>query len=198
MKNKNALLVLFSALFVGSVQPSAAVGGKISFVGEITNTTCDVGVGGGVSGTTNNISVNLGKVSSSDVLAAGSTSSAGVASNLGGLTVTCANGSSDISSVVMVFDPAAGTGINPNDAKLLQIAPGGAEGVGIALFDQNNKVIDLSNSSSSANNIQSPVKWDASGKATVNMSFRAAYVKDGKTLKAGKANGTLPFILKYI
>ncbi|MDT7487307.1 fimbrial protein [Citrobacter koseri] len=199
---------LFGVLFMASsVFPllmvsntSMAVGGKISFSGNITEATCTVTPGGnaGAGGSANDITLNLGTISKDDVWLAGTTTAAGSATTFGGLDVSC-SGVSSLTKVKMSFDPQSGSGVDTKDSRLLKLNPeaGVATGVGIAVLDKDNRVLNLNNSSSDNEMLQGDLTVDGSGNATAKLLLKAGYMANGDALVAGKANGTLPFILKY-
>lgn len=204
MKN----LSLIAALFAASALPfaAAAQSNVINFKGNIVASACAVSgssVGGGAgnqaaAGST--IEVNLGTVSATDIgtegqaFSGGSSVPAGAGSNIT-LTFDCANAKTGGATngaptkFTVSFNPGAGSGVADKAIGTLALTPGGAENVAIALF-QDDKLVNVQTS-------QLPVKGDISnGIGTMNL--RAMYVRStNKAIKAGRADATLPFTLRY-
>lgn len=193
MKINKLSLALFTALSVAAVSTSVNAA-KINFTGTITDTSCEVNPGSGAGGSANDININLGAVSKNDVIAAGMSSVAGSYVSNASLEVSCSE-VGDFTKVKMSFDPHSGSGLNASDARLLKILDGNdsAKGVGIALVDENNQVINLQDPSQK---LTANMTVNGSA-ATASFLFRAGYMADGQTITAGKADGTLPFVLTY-
>lgn len=174
-----------------------AADGTINFTGEIIAASCvasagaGTSVGGGVGSQT--VDVTLGKVSMDAINgSAGGGISAGKSINL---KLDCGNTAAGLTTVKLGFDPMAGSGIDLNNNSLLKTV-GTAKGVGIGMYDADNKLINLSgNEEYSAELVKSGE--DEATKYTADLNLRAAYVANGDTLTAGTANGTLPFTLTY-
>ncbi|MNJ57851.1 Fimbrial protein [compost metagenome] len=111
------------------------------------------------------------------------------------LKLDCGNTAAGLTTVRLGFDPMAGSGIDQKNNNLLKTT-GTARGVGIGMYDADNKLINLS-----ANEVYSSalVKSgeDENTKYTADLTMRAAYVANGDELKVGTALGTLPFTLSY-
>jgi major type 1 subunit fimbrin (pilin) len=181
-------------LLAGFTTFAHANSGVITFTGELVATSCVVTPGAGVGGGAGNINVNMGTVALSD-LSQGNGSDFGAATQIN-LDVDCSSGAGGLSSVKMIFDPRSGSGVNPGDTRLLQLSPGAgaATGVGIAIINDNNKIINMNANET----IDAPLVISGdTGKA--ELSMRAAYVLSGAPAQAtvGVANATLPFTLKY-
>lgn len=75
------------------------------------------------------------------------------------------------------------------DDKLLKLDATGAEGIGIGLYDKDGNQISLNSAS-----YEYP---DAINSANVNIPFKVAYVANGQSGVAGKAEATLNFDISY-
>ncbi|MGY2138905.1 fimbrial protein [Pseudomonas reactans] len=189
MKN---LVLVSSILAVASFsQLSQAKTGDINFTGNLTAATCDISGGGG-GGTGNNIEVAMGTVSIRDI-------GTGVSGDFGAetginLDIDC-TGAGGFTNVVMNFAPRSGSGLDTDDSRLLKLAAAagstGASGVGIALINDSNQILDLG----AAETVKGAL--DTSGTpATAKINLRAAYIKT-TTPAAGIANATMPFTFSY-
>lgn len=183
------LILVSSLLAAASVsQVSQAKTGDINFTGELTAVTCTVSGGSG-GGTGNDINVAMGKVSIRDL-------GTGVSGDFGAETsanvdIDC-TGAGGLTTAIMNFSPRSGSGLDLDDSRLLQLTSGGATGVGIALINDANNIIDLG----SAETIEAPLTTGATATATFNM--RAAYIKTATTPTAGVANATMPFTISHL
>ncbi len=168
-----------------------AADGTINFTGEITAASCSM-TGTGVGGSQGNqtIAVNLGKVSIDSL---GGTAGGGVTAATDiNLSLDCGNTGTGLNTVSLRFDPKTGSGIDANNVNLLK-TNGTATGVGIGLYDSNNKLLNLTANET----IDAPLTQSGSN-FSAKLDFRAGYVKSGSaTPTAGTANGTLPFTLTY-
>lgn len=190
------LLLLTSAL-CSLANVALAADGTINFTGEIIAASCvassgaGTSVGGGVGNQT--VDVNLGKVSMDSI---GGTAGGGIAAGKSiNLNLDCGNTAAGLTTIRLGFDPMAGSGIDESNNSLLKIA-GTATGVGIGMYDSDNRLINLSaNEDYSAALVTTGEGDDAQYSAALTM--RAAYVANGATLAPGTANGTLPFTLTY-
>ncbi|HDR9484474.1 TPA: type 1 fimbrial protein [Burkholderia aenigmatica] len=174
-----------------------AADGTINFTGEIMTASCSLtgGAGASVGGSKGNqiVAVNLGKVSADSLGgAAGGGIAAGTQINL---NVDCGSTGTGLNTVKLKFDPLSGSGLDGKNNKLLKTA-GDAEGVGIGLYNTNNQLLDLAaNETFDAQLVKGGT--DDAPVYTAALSMRAGYVANGATIKAGTANGTLPFTLTY-
>ncbi|KPX26761.1 Fimbral biosynthesis protein [Pseudomonas syringae pv. delphinii] len=171
---------------------SAANNGKIIFNGTLTNISCDVGPGTGVSTGTNpgEINVDLGNVSFSDI---------GVSSENRfetampiQLLVNCSAGADQYNMVKMRLTARNGSGLDNNDAKLLRTT-GAADGVGIGLLNASSVMMDLSGTET----IDTTLIKDGASGATAEINFGAVYVLNGTPTNPGNADGFLPFVMDY-
>ncbi|WP_260431300.1 fimbrial protein [Burkholderia contaminans] len=189
-----ALTAIAATFAAGSAM---AADGTISFTGKITAASCSItgGSGANVSGGKGdqNIAVNLGTVSSDSIPDAQSTNiAAGTSINL---NLDCGNTAQDLTTVKVKFDPMSGSGVDAKNNMLLKVT-GGAEGVGIGMYDTSNKLLNLAaNETFDAPLVKGGTAEEPVYTASLNM--RAGYVKNGATFKSGAANGTLPFTLTY-
>ncbi|ALP58390.1 TPA: fimbrial protein [Pseudomonas aeruginosa] len=189
-------LMFFSAASVLSSNAMAA-DGTINFTGEITAASCvaSAGAGSSVGGTKGQqiVDVNLGKVSM-DTLAG--SSEAGLAAGTSiNLNLDCGNTAAGLTTVKFGFDPMSGSGVDPKNNSLLKIT-GTATGVGIGMYDENSKLINLSANEA----YRAPLTVVGEGteaKYSAALNMRASYVANGDVLAPGTANGTLPFTLTY-
>ncbi|AZE72381.1 Fimbrial protein precursor [Pseudomonas synxantha] len=186
---------LTSVLLGGMSVAHATSTGKIEFSGELIAASCTVSPGAGSAGGNGNINVDLGKVSLSDVGEPGTGSAAAAATQIN-LDIDCSSGVGGLSTVKVKFDPLSGSGIDSADGRLLKLQSGekAAKGIAIAIINDDNKVLNLSANET----IDAALKVDE-GKATANLSMRAAYALTGASdeIKAGVGNATLPFTLTY-
>ncbi|WP_412527121.1 fimbrial protein [Burkholderia lata] len=186
-----ALTAIAATFAAGSAM---AADGTISFTGKITSASCSItgGSGANVSGD-KTVSVNLGTVSSDSIPDPTSTSIAAATSI--NLNLNCGNTAEGLTTVKVKFDPISGSGVDASNNMLLQVT-GGAEGVGIGLYDKANKLLNLAaNETFDAPLVKGGTETAPVYTAALNM--RAGYVKNGATFKSGNANGTLPFTLTY-
>lgn len=185
-------LVLVSSIIAAATfaQLSQAKTGDINFTGELIAASCSVS-GGGAGGGPNSINVPMGKVSIDD-LGDGSAGDFGAETAVN-LDIDCASGAGGLTSVIMNFAPRSGSGLDADDTRLLQLTSGGAAGVGIALINDTNTIIDLG----SAETVKAALTAGSNpGEATAKLNLRAAYIKT-TTPTAGVANATMPFTLSY-
>lgn len=195
-KSLKGMLVL--ALAGAAANSAMAADGKINFTGEIIAASCEMlpGSGGGTVTDPKNITVDLGSVSKDALANSGGSGNIVAAKNIN-LVLDCANTSAGLTTVHLSFQPAAsgGSGLDLSDSRLLGVV-GGAGGVGIGLFDQNNQLLDLHNPSLKVSGTLTLAPGNSTG--TANLSLRAAYVANGlPTITEGPANGVLPFSLSY-
>lgn len=191
-RNLTALAVVLSAFsFSGMVNA-----GTINFTGAVQDVSCNVKPGTGASGSDDNITIDLGTVSK-DGIANNAETVTGMATTFASIDVTCADVKS-LNKVKMKFDGYSGSGVESNRG-LLHVTGHGtadnADGVGIAILDDNNKVIDLRDS---AKFIEADLTKNGND-ATAKLNFKAAYMMIGNKadIIAGKAHGQLPFVLIY-
>ncbi|VWC77420.1 fimbrial protein [Burkholderia lata] len=189
-----AIAAVAATFATGSAQ---AADGQIQFEGKITAASCTItgGSGANVSGGKGEqlVKVKLGTVSSDSIPDATSTNiAAGTSINL---NLDCGNTAKDLTTVKLKFDPMSGSGVDTSNNKLLKVV-GGAEGVGIGIYDTTNKLLDLAaNDTFDAPLVKGGT--EAAPVYTAALNMRAGYVKNGATFKSGDANGTLPFTLSY-
>lgn len=197
-KSIKSLLVL--ALAGAAANSAMAQDGTIHFEGKITAASCEMkpGNGGEVKpGQPNDIFVKLGEVSKNNLVSTGGGANIIGSKNIN-LVLDCQNGSAGVSTVHLTFLPEdGGTGLDGDDLRLLKVT-GGATGVGIGLFNDQDQLLNLGGLSTE---ITGPLAVDATDplnvKYSANLALRAAYVANGTTITEGQANGTLPFALSY-
>ncbi|GAB7527687.1 fimbrial protein [Pseudomonas sp. 3A(2025)] len=193
MKKLSITLAVLGALglsFTGVA--NAANNGKLIFNGTLTNMTCDVAPGTGVSPGTNagEINVDLGNVSFSDI---GRSSESKLQSATPiQLLVNCSAGADQYNTVKMRFAARNGSGLDNNDQTLLRTT-GAADGVGIGLINAANRLMDLSGTET----IDKPLIKDGVGGATAQIDFGAVYVLNGTATNPGNADGFMPFVMDY-
>ncbi|MCY1511733.1 Fimbrial protein [compost metagenome] len=175
-----------------------AADGTINFTGDIVAASCNItgGAGTNVGGGKGNqtIDVSLGKVSI-DALGGGAGGGIAGSTNIN-LDLDCGNTGTGLTTVKLKFDPLSGSGIDSNNISLLKVA-GDATGVGIGIYDNTGKLLNLSaNETIDAPLVKAGTDPDFTYSAKLDL--RAGYVKSGSaTPTAGTANGTLPFTLTY-
>ncbi|MDR0806544.1 MAG: type 1 fimbrial protein [Enterobacteriaceae bacterium] len=192
VRNLSLIAIAFSVCSLSGI----ANAGTINFTGAVQDVSCDVNPGTGATGTANNITIDLGSVGK-DGVANSSNTVSGMATTFADLEVSCADAGT-LSKVKMKFDAHSGSGAESNRG-LLDIANKGgsgvASGVGIAILDSKNTLIDLRDSTKY---IEAPLSVSGTS-ATAKLSFKAAYMATGakSAITAGSANGQLPFVLNY-
>ncbi|MBZ5789576.1 type 1 fimbrial protein [Burkholderia contaminans] len=195
--NKNILAIAVAAVSFAAAGSAMAADGTINFTGSITTASCSLTGGSGANVTPGtggqNIAVNLGKVSADSL---GNTAGGGVAAGTQiNLNLDCGSTGTGLNMVKMKFDPATGSGLDAKKNQLLKVV-GGAEGVGIGLYDSNNELLNLAaNETFNAPLVKGGTEEAPSYTAALNL--RAGYVATGAPIKAGDASGTLPFTLTY-
>ncbi|AIS11023.1 fimbrial protein [Pseudomonas chlororaphis subsp. aurantiaca] len=189
---------IVSMAIAGAVSTSAlAADGTINFTGDIVAASCkiDSGAGTNVGGSkgNQNIDVNLGKVSSDSLT--GSAGGGIVGGKSINLNLDCGGTAEGLKSVKLQFDPSSGSGVDSKNVALLKVT-GGAQGVGIGLYNSSNKLISLG-ANETIDGALVPTTEGETTTYTANLNLRAGYVANGDAIKAGAANGTLPFTLTY-
>ncbi|GFM83567.1 fimbrial protein [Pseudomonas cichorii] len=193
MKKFSLTLAVMGVLGLGTANmANAANNGKLIFNGTLTNISCDVAPGTGVSPGTNpgEINVDLGNVSFSDI-GLSSESKLETAMPIQ-LLVNCSAGADQYNMVKMRFTARNGSGLDNNDSKLLRTT-GAADGVGIGLLNASNVLMDLSGNET----IDNTLIKDGAGGATAEINFGAVYVLNGTPTNPGNADGFMPFVLDY-
>ncbi|AHF66233.1 MULTISPECIES: fimbrial protein [Pseudomonas syringae group] len=193
MKKLSLTLAVMGVLGLGAAgMANAANNGKLIFNGTLTNISCDVAPGTGVSPGTNpgEINVDLGNVSFSDI-GLSSESKLETAMPIQ-LLVNCSAGADQYNMVKMRFTARNGSGLDNNDPKLLRTT-GAADGVGIGLLNASNVLMDLSGNET----IDNTLVKDGAGGATAEINFGAVYVLNGTPTNPGNADGFMPFVLDY-
>jgi type 1 fimbria pilin len=192
MKKLSLALAVSSVLGLGVIgSANAANNGKLIFNGTLTNISCAVAPGAGVSpGNPGEINVDLGNVSFSDIGLSGA-SRFETATPIQ-MLVNCSAGADQYSTVKMRFAARNGSGLDNNDAKLLRTT-GAADGVGIGLLNASNSLMDLSGTET----IDTDLVQDGAGGATAEINFGAVYVLNGTATNPGNADGFMPFVLDY-
>lgn len=182
----------------GAVSTSAlAADGTINFTGEIIGASCSItgGAGTSVGGSAQARAINLdlGKVSTNSLVG---TTGGGIVGGKGiNLNLDCGGTAAGLKSVKLQFDPTSGSGIDSKNGSLLKTT-GTATGVGIGLYDGNNKLLNLS-ANETIDGALVPTTEGETTTYTANLNLRAGYVANGAPVQAGTANGTLPFTLTY-
>ncbi|WP_321901956.1 fimbrial protein [Burkholderia cenocepacia] len=196
--NKKLITIAAAAAAFTAAGSAMAADGTIAFTGSITTASCKLSGGAGSSVTggagAQEVAVNLGKVSADSI--GNSTSGGGIAAGTQvNLNLDCGETGTGLTTVKMKFDPVSGSGLDGKNNKLLKIS-GDAEGVGIGLFTADNQLMNLAaNETINAPLVQGGT--EAKPTYTAALNLRAGYVANGATVKAGTANGTLPFTLTY-
>ncbi|WP_063551078.1 fimbrial protein [Burkholderia territorii] len=194
---KIAMMWSVAGLAFSTMNAAHAADGTINFTGEIVAASCAITGGNGatVTGSKGNqtIDVKLGKVSA-DALAgtAGSGIAAGTAINL---NLDCGSTGKGLTTVKVRFDPAGGSGVDGTNNKLLKTT-GSATGVGIGIYDTAGTLLNIGANETFDSALVKGGKEEAPT-YTASLAMRAGYVKNGGTVAAGTANGTLPFTLTY-
>lgn len=192
------LKCIISMAIAGAVSTSAlAADGTINFTGEIIAASCAItggagtSVGGSKGGQT--IDIGLGKVSSDSL--AGTAGGGIVGGKSINLNLDCGNTAAGLTSVKLQFDPNSGSGVDSKNGSLLKTT-GTATGVGIGLYDGNNKLVNLAANETIGGALVKAGEGESTN-YTANLNLRAGYVANGALIAPGTANGTLPFTLSY-
>ncbi|MDR6915977.1 major type 1 subunit fimbrin (pilin) [Pseudomonas sp. 3296] len=191
---KLSFIALAIAAAAAMSSTANAASGTLQFTGNLTAASCTVTPGGDASGTGNNIVVDMGSVSFADLeTAAPGNGSVGVAVTDLSFDIGC-TGVGAYDTVVMNFDPQAGSGRDTSDARLLALSPGGAAGAAIAVVDGSRNIIDMSKDPE----VRAALTVNAStGAGTAKIDLAAAYLRTTGAQTPGAANGSLPFVLTY-
>jgi major type 1 subunit fimbrin (pilin) len=166
-------IALFSAALTPAIQ---AADGTINFTGSILDTACTVDAGSA------NQTVPLGNVNKAAFKNAGDTASVQT------FKITVSACDPTITRVAARFDGA----IAPGNSKLLGLTAGGADGVGVGIFEADGTTqVPLGVSSIG---IDAP----ATG-ASADLNFVAKYVATAANvdIKSGAANATSTFTMDY-
>ncbi|PHN62751.1 fimbrial protein [Pseudomonas viridiflava] len=193
MKKLSLTLAVMGAISLGLAgTANAANNGKLIFNGTLTNISCDVAPGTGVSAGNNpgEINVDLGNVSFSDI-GLSSEAKYETATPIQ-LLVNCSAGADQYNMVKMRLTARNGSGLDNNDSKLLRTT-GAADGVGIGLLNASSVLMDLSGSET----IDTSLVKDGAGGATAEINFGAVYVLNGTPTNPGNADGFMPFVMDY-
>lgn len=171
MKSK-CIVLLFTFLSVLNCASLFASTGTVSFLGSITDSTCDFNGGNG------DLNVDMGTISASEFTGLGTVSAKKP------FALEFANCSSGVNDISVRFNgDSSGLGV-------VSIEPGddSAQGVAITLMDENGNVIFLNESETK----KYPV---ISGSA--NIPLYAAYYEIRDPVSPGKANGSMIFSVIY-
>jgi major type 1 subunit fimbrin (pilin) len=189
---KRAPQIILLAISVVSPITATANQGLIAFDGNVTSPTCTVAGTGAASGSGSGITLNFGDIRITDLQSADTWSAAvGKAFNL---VVTCPGNMSGYRTARATLTPAAGSGVDPNDGRLLRLTSGSvAKGVAVGLWSSTTS--GPLNLSSNPDLIGPFVVTGANGIATI--SVNAIYSRTAATPVAGTALATLPFSLTY-
>ncbi|SHM78270.1 Pilin (type 1 fimbria component protein) [Pseudomonas asturiensis] len=193
MKKLSLTLAVMGVVGLGMAgTASAANNGTLIFNGTLTNISCDVAPGTGVSPGSNpgEINVDMGNVSFSDIGLSSDTKYE-TATPIQ-LLVNCSAGADQYNMVKMRFTARNGSGLDNNDPKLLRTT-GAADGVGIGLLNASSVLMDLSGTET----IDTSLVKDSAGGATAEINFGAVYVLNGTPTNPGNADGFMPFVMDY-
>lgn len=203
-----SLLGLSVLILAGASGSAMAADGAIRFTGEIIASSCTMepGNGGTPEASKKVLAIDLGKVGADSLSEGGGQGNIGAAKNID-IKLNCNGTPNGLTSVRLSFKPTegsgaeTGSGLAANNTYLLGVT-GGAQGVGIGVFDSNNKLLNLGDALTQirgdldVQNTNTPE--DPKYVGTANLALRAAYVKDGAgPVVPGVANGYLPFQLSY-
>jgi type 1 fimbria pilin len=166
--------------------------GIIAFDGNITTPSCTVAATGAAGGSGAGITLDFGEIRISDLQTA-DTWSAAVGKTFN-LVVTCPGNMAGYRLARATFTSAGGSGIDPNDSRLLRLGTGsGARGVAVGVWASiNGGPLDLSSNPSLTGAF---TVTGASGVATIGVN--AIYSRTLSNIMAGTATATLPFALTY-
>jgi len=173
---KNVIAVAFATLAALSASSVFAADGTVNFTGEIIDEACTVDIG-----TSDALTVNLGKVAKSSFSAAGDDASTTK------FTMTLKDCPAAITAAQVKFD---GTN-DATDSSLLALTDetGVATGVAIALMTADKADLGLN----AVNDYSYTLAADTENK----LDFYAAYRSTSDTVVAGKANAVATFSVNY-
>ncbi|WP_434462193.1 fimbrial protein [Serratia plymuthica] len=174
-----SMVMLFSS--------AAMADGRIDFVGQITDQSCQVDI----DGTPNNATVTLPTVSNSLLTKVGDTTG----DTRFNMTVhDCVTGTDNVSKVAAFFHP--GASVSPDNGRLLQQATTSqAENVSLQLIDgTNNTTINVGSSDQVTG--AGYVNLPADETSTVTLPYHVRYYSEGATTP-GIVNSYVMFNLMY-
>ncbi len=172
-----------SLLFIGaSVLPGAvrAHDLTVNLAGSIQNNTCSVAAD------SVNKPVSMGNVDSRLFIHSGD------AASPVRFTLNLENCGDATSGVAVELNGA----VDPNNMKLLGLdkGEGNAVGVGIAILDDDSKLIPINSTSKI---YPMPTSINGNPPTSMSMVFYAEYMANGSTVQAGNANASATFTLAY-
>lgn len=166
----------FSAvILLTTFKPAVAYSGQVNITGTIQSNTCIVDTG------SQNMTVDMGRVSSKQFYTPGSTSAEQA------FTIKLIKCGDAANGVSVTFSGS----FDSKDNRLLAIenSSSSAKGIGIMMLDNRHKAIPLNSAS---------VKYPLTpGASSVNLNFFAEYMANGDVVSAGDANATATFVLNY-
>ena len=167
--------ILCIALSLLSGPYAFAHDGQVNITGSIQSNTCIVDTG------SQNMTVDMGNVSSKQFYRAGDT---GAAQSFVIKLVKCGDAASGVS---VTFNGQ----VDSRDSRLLALdsSESAASGMGIAILDLDRKIVPL--------NDQSKKYPLTPGAMSVDLNFFAEFMANGDKVKAGDANATATFVLNY-
>ncbi|MCZ4060514.1 fimbrial protein [Pantoea sp. LMR881] len=151
-----------------------AIDGTVNFTGEIVDTACTVDIG-----SSNTMTVNLGKVAKSSFTGVGSVAAT---TKFMMILKSCP---SSVTNATVKFDGNAFNG--DNRVLALNSGTGVATGVAVQLSDHNQLVLPLFSASSNI----------SLSEGVNNIPFLARYIQMASTVTAGPANAVAQFTLNY-
>lgn len=170
------------------VTPSYANSGSVTFTGSVTAPTCTVAGSAGAAGSGTGITVGMGDVPIDEIVPG---NWVGAHSRSFVLTVTCP-GDLGYQYARTTFNAAAGSGIDPQDTRMVRLTAGGAEGVAVGIYVAGSyPPVDMTGSPSIR------TAFTGTGPTVAVMNLRAQYKRTTAAPKAGTASATLPFTLSY-
>ncbi|WNN47067.1 fimbrial protein [Siccibacter colletis] len=173
---RNLIAVAFATVAALSASSVFAADGTVNFTGEIIDQACTVDIG-----TSDSLTVNLGKIAKSSFSAAGDDASTTK------FTMTLKACPAAVTAAKVKFD-----GINDaTDSSLLALTSetGVAKGVAIALMTADKADLGLN----ATNDYSYTLKADVDNQ----LDFYAAYRSTSDTVTAGKANSVATFSVNY-
>lgn len=181
MKEKLLLLVIGSAIVGLSTAPAHASNGTLTFEGEIVSNTCHVVAG------TENQTIRLPSVNATHFTGLGSTA----ARTRFTVTITGCT----VATTARVFYEASANNIDYTQNALRNLdttLPGGARGIGFALWDETN-----GNRISLGMAAQGTAFRAAPAGAATQLGYEVAYVQYEPTMTPGVVRGQVEYSIQY-
>lgn len=186
IKLASALVVAMGIGVAGVAGAQSTSGGTITFVGQVTDTTCAIKGGSGTDGGTNDFTVTLSPIQDTVLNAQGNGNPTPFSMEI--------NGDNDSNCVAKTADfsfTTSSPNIDPVTGALKNTLATGAQNTEIQLLDSSNNVIDLADSSSAS----LPQVTLTNNQATINLI--AQYLAPSNSATAGAVQTNVQYTVVY-